>query len=99
MILRTVVLTCVLLLPAAARAEFEEMTVRFQPHAAFFSAETSQPKPIDPQVFVQDAAAPAGTGPQGIAHAAGRHDFAKPGTGADDQQDGRDGRHALTGEF
>jgi hypothetical protein len=71
MILRTVVLTCVLLLPAAARAEFEEMTVRFQPHAAFFSAETSQPKPIDPQVFVQDAAAPAGTGPQGIAHAAG----------------------------
>lgn len=40
-------------------------------HAAFFSAETNQPAQVDPQMFVQDPSAPAGTGPQAIAHVAG----------------------------
>lgn len=40
-------------------------------HAAFFSSETRQPKPLDPQVFVRDPNAEAGKGPQGIQHAAG----------------------------
>jgi hypothetical protein len=43
----------------------------FTTHAAFFSSETKQPKALDPQAFVQDAAAPAATGPQNIQHAAG----------------------------
>ena len=43
----------------------------FVTHAAFFSAETRQPKALDPQVFVHDAAAQAATGPQGIKHVAG----------------------------
>ncbi len=42
----------------------------FVTHAAFFSAEFKQPKALDPQVFIHDAAAPAATGPQGIKHAA-----------------------------
>ncbi len=45
--------------------------LKFETHAAFFSAETKQPKPIDPQVFVSDAGVAEGTGPQGIKHAAG----------------------------
>jgi hypothetical protein len=40
-------------------------------HAAFFSSETKQPKPVDPHVFVQDPASPAATGPQNIQHVAG----------------------------
>jgi hypothetical protein len=47
------------------------MRLTFITHAAFFSAETHQPKPIDPQVFVRDPSAPAATGPQGIQHIAG----------------------------
>ncbi|MCS3725358.1 hypothetical protein [Bradyrhizobium betae] len=43
----------------------------FVTHAAFFSAETKQPKTLDPQVFVEDASAPEATGPQGIKHVAG----------------------------
>ncbi len=43
----------------------------FGTHAAFFSAETSQPAVIDPQVFVADPTAAAGTGPQNIPHVAG----------------------------
>lgn len=43
----------------------------FITHAAFFSAETKQPKTLDPQVFVEDASAPEATGPQGIKHVAG----------------------------
>ena len=52
--------------PAAAPAP-----LAFQTHAAFFSSETKQPSAIDPQAFVADSAAPAATGPQGIAHVAG----------------------------
>ena len=53
---------------AAAIAAF---ALTFVTHASFFSSETRQPVPIDPQVFEQDANAPAATGPQGIHHAAG----------------------------
>lgn len=47
------------------------LRLEFVTHAAFFSAETKQPKVVDPHVFVKDAAAVAATGPQGIKHAAG----------------------------
>ncbi len=43
----------------------------FITHAAFFSAETHQAKPLDPHVFVSDASAPAATGPQNVQHVAG----------------------------
>jgi hypothetical protein len=43
----------------------------FTKHAAFFSSETKQPKPVDPHVFLQDPASPAATGPQNIQHIAG----------------------------
>ncbi len=46
-------------------------TLRFETHAAFFSGETHQSKPLDPQVFVRAPGAPAGVGPQNIKHAAG----------------------------
>ncbi|TAL55926.1 MAG: hypothetical protein EPN80_05725, partial [Pandoraea sp.] len=46
-------------------------TLPFEAHAAFFSRETHQPKPLDPQVFVRAPGAPAAMGPQGIRHAAG----------------------------
>ncbi|OAF12471.1 hypothetical protein AYJ54_06365 [Bradyrhizobium centrolobii] len=47
------------------------LKLEFVTHAAFFSAETKQPKTLDPQVFVEDASAPEATGPQGIKHVAG----------------------------
>jgi hypothetical protein len=47
------------------------LKLEFVTHAAFFSAETKQPKTLDPQVFVEDSAAPETTGPQGIKHVAG----------------------------
>src|SRR5260221_10990784 len=43
----------------------------FITHAAFFSAESKQPKTLDPQVFIHDSAAEAATGPQAIKHVAG----------------------------
>lgn len=52
-------------------AEAATLKLNFMTHAAFFSEETKQPKPLDPQVFVRDPAAAAATGPQGIKHAAG----------------------------
>jgi hypothetical protein len=45
--------------------------VPFVTHASFFSAETHQPKPVDPHAFVRDPSAPAGVGPQNIQHVAG----------------------------
>ncbi|MBU6492166.1 MAG: hypothetical protein KGK15_19090 [Burkholderiales bacterium] len=47
------------------------MTLPFETHAAFFSRETHQPKPLDPQVFVRAPGAPAAVGPQGIKHVGG----------------------------
>jgi hypothetical protein len=49
----------------------EPVHLTLETHAAFFSRETKQAKPVDPQVFVADAAVPAGVGPQGIKHVAG----------------------------
>ena len=43
----------------------------FMLHADFFSAETHQPRPLDPQAFVADPQAKAGVGPQGIHHVDG----------------------------
>ena len=56
---------------AAAAASGGTFDMTMETHAAFFSAETKQAKPLDPQVFVRDAKAQAGTGPQNIQHAAG----------------------------
>ena len=49
----------------------EAIHLDFTTHASFFSAETHQPKPVDPHVFVTDASAAAAVGPQNIQHAAG----------------------------
>lgn len=54
----------------SARAA-EPVALDFVTHASFFSRETKQPSPLDPQVFVSDGTAPAAVGPQGIEHAAG----------------------------
>ncbi|MDE2227761.1 MAG: hypothetical protein KGL11_01810 [Alphaproteobacteria bacterium] len=54
--------------PALAAAP---LNLIFTTHAMFFSSETRQATPLDPQVFVRDAAAPAAAGPQGIRHVAG----------------------------
>jgi len=63
-------LTLTLVGTAATQAtDLQRLT--FTKHAAFFSSETKQPKPVDPQVFVQDPASPAATGPQNIQHIAG----------------------------
>jgi len=43
----------------------------FMTHASFFSAETHQPKPLDPHLFVADAPTAAAVGPQNIQHVAG----------------------------
>ncbi len=49
----------------------EALKMNFVTHAAFFSQETKQPQPIDPQVFVHDPAAAEAVGPQGIKHLTG----------------------------
>ncbi|MDE2580760.1 MAG: hypothetical protein KGL52_03925 [Rhodospirillales bacterium] len=53
---------------AAASAGIE---LTFMTHAMFFSRESHQKRPLDPQAFVFDAHAPAAMGPQGIHHVAG----------------------------
>ena len=69
----TVVLASAGLLIASASGSFaaSPLKMNFITHAAFFSAESKQPKVLDPQVFVRDAAIPAATGPQGIKRVAG----------------------------
>jgi hypothetical protein len=47
------------------------VTLTFVSHAAFFSTRTNEAAALDPQVFVKDAAAPAGLGPQDIQHDVG----------------------------
>ncbi len=69
MIAPMVLLTVLIASPAAAADPSYGYT--FGTHAAFFSAETNQPAAIDPQVFVADPAAAAGTGPQNIPHVVG----------------------------
>lgn len=67
------VIVLALVLPGAISAinAADSSRLTFMTHAAFFSSETKQPKPVDPQVFVQGASAPAATGPQNIQHVAG----------------------------
>lgn len=57
--------------PFGASVAADASHLTFATHAAFFSAETKQPKPLDPHAFVADAAAPATVGPQNISHVAG----------------------------
>jgi len=59
------------LAPSGASQAADASRLTFVTHAAFFSAETKQPKPLDPHAFVADAAAPAAVGPQNISHVAG----------------------------
>lgn len=59
------------LVPSGASRAADATHLSFVTHAAFFSAETKQPKPLDPHAFVADAAAPAAVGPQNISHVAG----------------------------
>jgi hypothetical protein len=54
-----------------APAAEERLKLSFQPHAAFFSKETHQPKAVDPQVFVAAPGAAPGVSPQNILYAAG----------------------------
>jgi hypothetical protein len=63
--------TTAALLSRPARAQSGTHTLPFELHATFFSHETHQPKPLDPQVFVADAAVQAGAGPQKIRHTTG----------------------------
>ena len=58
-------------LTSTAWADNSARTLDFETHAAFFSAETQQKTPLDPQVFVADAGNPGGVGPQGIKRQAG----------------------------
>ena len=55
----------------SAEASAGGVRLHFKLHAWFFSHETHQVPPIDPQVFVVDPAAAGAVGPQGIRHAAG----------------------------
>jgi hypothetical protein len=59
------------LVGTAATQATDLQRLTFTKHAAFFSSETKQAKPVDPRVFVQDPASPAATGPQNIQHIAG----------------------------
>lgn len=54
-------------------------TLALRSHAAFFSSESHLPRAIDPQMFEAVPGAPAGVGPQGIAHAAGFEPVAEDG--------------------
>jgi hypothetical protein len=59
------------LICGSAQADNESQVIDFQTHAAFFSNETHQKSPLDPQVFVAEPAAVEAIGPQGIKHVAG----------------------------
>ena len=52
------------LVGTAATQATDLQRLTFTKHAAFFSSETKQPKPVDPHVFVHDPASPAATGPR-----------------------------------
>jgi hypothetical protein len=55
----------------ASHAAGESRVLNFETHAAFFSKETHQNPPLDPQVFVAAPGAPATVGPQGVKRSAG----------------------------
>jgi len=54
-----------------ANAADASRVLNFDTHAAYFSDEVHQHPPLDPQVFVSSAGAPATTGPQGIKRSTG----------------------------
>lgn len=58
-------------LSGAVHADNAVQVMDFVTHAAYFSNETQQAVPLDPQVFLTNPAALAATGPQGIKHIAG----------------------------
>ncbi len=60
-----------MLLSTSGAFASDALKMNFATHASFFSAETKQPQPIDPQVFVHDPAAAEAVGPQGIKHLTG----------------------------
>ncbi len=60
-----------MLLSTSGAFASDALKMNFATHASFFSAETKQPQPIDPQVFVHDTGAAEAVGPQGIKHLAG----------------------------
>lgn len=71
---RTSVLRLAILLPClsiGAACATPGSNLALITHAAFFSQEMNMSPALDPQVFVQDASAPAGMGPQNINHVAG----------------------------
>ena len=65
------VLAAAVLLHGATAQAAEPLQLQFVTHASFFSKETKQPTPLDPQVFVRDPGAGAGVGPQAIEHVKG----------------------------
>jgi hypothetical protein len=69
--LSTVALSAFAFAFVPAQAANESRVLDFDTHAAFFSSETGQKAPLDPQVFVAAPSAVAATGPQGIKHVAG----------------------------
>ncbi|CAB3803551.1 hypothetical protein LMG28614_05847 [Paraburkholderia ultramafica] len=52
-------------------AHAQSSVLPFETHAEFFSAQTHQKVPLDPQVFVAEPSAPGAVGPQAIKHVAG----------------------------
>ncbi len=70
MLLLVIVAAAVLSGPPLATAAGAVALV-FESYGTFFSEETSQALPADPQVFVRAPDAAAGIGPQNISHAAG----------------------------
>lgn len=69
--LRLRVLATLFSITAVTTVALAQTNQTFETHAAFFSRETNQAQPIDPQVFVPESTAAAAVGPQNIAHAAG----------------------------
>ncbi len=66
--LAALLLSVVCLGSANAVAAERGLDLTMETHAAFFSSETKQEKPIDPQVFVREEKLPPGVGPQNISH-------------------------------
>ena len=70
-LLRLLVLGLGLLNGLATYAQGAGITLIMETHAAFFSSETKQKSPLDPQVFLSAPKSIAAVGPQGIRHEAG----------------------------
>lgn len=71
LVVQGMALVAVIAISAGGSVAASPLKMNFITHGAFFSAETKQPKVIDPQVFVHDGAAIEAVGPQGIKHMSG----------------------------